>query len=267
MCNMPILGGLESYRMERISTTITLRKDGRYMGRFIINYNTVESKLASEVNTMRKDMLALLFLTIMLVFCGCVPNEVADSEPYQSRAPDTVVTNVETTEASSETTTSTKVAVESSESSTTTTSATSATTTTLAVTTTETTTTTETIPIFADFSLADVPPYSDVAYVEINNNIPFFTDTSTTEAFEIYSPLDGLGRCGVAFANICPELMPTEKRGSIGMVKPSGWQTTKYNGLIDGNYLYNRCHLIAYELAAENANTLNLITGTRYLNI
>lgn len=215
---------------------------------------------------MRKDMLALLFLTIMLVFCGCVPNEVADSEPYQSRAPDTVVTTVETTEASSETTTSTKVAVESSESSTTTTSATSATTTTLAVTTTETTTT-ETIPISVDFSLADVPPYSDVAYVEINNNIPFFTDTSTTEAFEIYSPLDGLGRCGVAFANICPELMPTEKRGSIGMVKPSGWQTTKYNGLIDGNYLYNRCHLIAYELAAENANTLNLITGTRYLNI
>lgn len=109
----------------------------------------------------------------------------------------------------------------------------------------------------------------DGAYVEINNNVPFFTDY-TTNVFEEYSDLDNLGRCGVAYANICKELQPTEKRGNIGSVKPSGWQTSNYNeypGLIDGNYLYNRCHLIGYQLAGENANEKNLITGTRYLNI
>lgn len=117
-----------------------------------------------------------------------------------------------------------------------------------------------------NFSLNEVPPYAGAPYTEVHNNVPFFTDTTTTAVFELYSPLDELGRCGVAFANICPELMPTESRGSIGMIKPSGWQTVKYNDLIDGNYLYNRCHLIAYSLASENANELNLITGTRYLN-
>ena len=88
-----------------------------------------------------------------------------------------------------------------------------------------------------------------------------------TEAFENYSDLDFLGRCGVAYANICKELMPTEERGEIGMVKPSGWHTVKYSDRIDGNYLYNRCHLIGYQLAGENANEKNLITGTRYLNV
>ncbi len=88
-----------------------------------------------------------------------------------------------------------------------------------------------------------------------------------TDAFEVYSDLDKLGRCGVAYANICKELMPTEDRGEIGMVKPSGWHTVKYNDLIEGNYLYNRCHLIGYQLAGENANVKNLITGTRYLNV
>lgn len=118
-----------------------------------------------------------------------------------------------------------------------------------------------------NFSLDNIPPFTGTAYVEINNNIPFFTDTTTTKVFETYSSLDNLGRCGVAFANVCPELMPTEPRGYIGMIKPSGWHTIKYNGLIEGNYLYNRCHLIAYELTSENDNTLNLITGTRFLNI
>jgi DNA-entry nuclease len=85
--------------------------------------------------------------------------------------------------------------------------------------------------------------------------------------FETYSDLDELGRCQAAFANICKELMPTEERGQIGQIRPSGWQTVKYNGYVDGNYLYNRCHLIGYQLAGENANEKNLITGTRYLNV
>ena len=115
--------------------------------------------------------------------------------------------------------------------------------------------------------LDEVPTFNNMPYVEVNNNTPYFVNTTTKEEFEIYSKLDNLGRCGVAFANIGTNLMPTEARGSIGMVKPSGWQTTRYDDLIDGKYLYNRCHLIAYELSGENANTLNLITGTRYLNI
>ena len=88
----------------------------------------------------------------------------------------------------------------------------------------------------------------------------------TEESYETYSPLDELGRCGVAQANIGLDLMPTEKRGSIGQVKPSGWQTVKYD-IVDGKYLYNRCHLIGYQLSGENANRENLITGTRYMNV
>lgn len=87
-----------------------------------------------------------------------------------------------------------------------------------------------------------------------------------TESFETYSSLDSLGRCGVAYANVGQDLMPTEERGSIGQVKPTGWHTVKYD-CVDGKYLYNRCHLLGYQLTAENANTKNLITGTRYLNI
>ena len=116
-------------------------------------------------------------------------------------------------------------------------------------------------------SLAEIPEYSGLPFVEINNNVPFFTtEELVTDAFEKYSPLDSKGRCGVAYANICQELMPTEERGSIGMIKPSGWHTVRYD-FVDGKYLYNRCHLIAYQLAGENANERNLITGTRYLNI
>ena len=117
--------------------------------------------------------------------------------------------------------------------------------------------------------LKDVPAYSGEPYVELNGNAPEFSDKEkqNTKAFEKYSPLDSLGRCGVAYANICKEIQPTEPRGEIGSVRPSGWQTIKYNDLIDGNYLYNRCHLIGYQLAGENANERNLITGTRYLNV
>lgn len=117
-------------------------------------------------------------------------------------------------------------------------------------------------------SLENVSEYSGDPYKEVDGNIPQFDeDEYTTEAFEIYSELDALGRCGVAYANICQELMPTEERGQIGSVKPSGWHTVKYNGIVDGNYLYNRCHLIGFQLAGENANKKNLITGTRYLNV
>ena len=115
--------------------------------------------------------------------------------------------------------------------------------------------------------LSEIPEYSGTPYVEVNGNRPCFsTGEITAEAFEKYSALDELGRCGPAFANVCPELMPTETRGEIGSVRPSGWRIAKYD-FIDGKYLYNRCHLIAYMLAGENANPLNLITGTRYLNV
>jgi DNA-entry nuclease len=117
------------------------------------------------------------------------------------------------------------------------------------------------------FDYSQVPAYSGHASVPINHNQPFFTDADrTTASFETYSPLDRLGRCGPAYACLSTDTMPTEERGAINNVKPSGWQTVRYDG-IDGKYLYNRCHLIAYELSGENANECNLITGTRYLNI
>lgn len=116
-------------------------------------------------------------------------------------------------------------------------------------------------------SLDAIPAYDGKAYVAVNNNEPFFTDSDmTTTAFENYSDLDSLGRCGVAYANICKDIMPTEERGKIGMIKPSGWHTVKYD-VIKDRYLYNRCHLVGYQLAGENANPKNLITGTRYLNV
>lgn len=116
------------------------------------------------------------------------------------------------------------------------------------------------------FSLADIPPYSGSPYTAVNNNVPYFSESDyTTVSFENYSPLDSLGRCGAAFANIGQDIMPTEERGAIGVVKPTGWQTIRYEN-IDGKYLYNRCHLIGFQLSGENANTQNLITGTRYMN-
>ena len=116
------------------------------------------------------------------------------------------------------------------------------------------------------FDLDSIPEYSDSPFVYINNNIPSFSEDDYIKiAFEKYSELDSLGRCGVAYANICKELMPTEPRGEIGNVRPSGWKISKYN-IVEGKYLYNRCHLIGFQLAGENANEKNLITGTRYLN-
>jgi DNA-entry nuclease len=117
------------------------------------------------------------------------------------------------------------------------------------------------------FSLREIPAYSGTPYTEVNGNQPYFTEEElTTQSFETYSELDSLGRCGVAYANVGQDLMPTEPRGEIGAVKPTGWHLVKYDN-VDGKYLYNRCHLIAYMLAAENANLQNLITGTRYLNV
>ena len=117
------------------------------------------------------------------------------------------------------------------------------------------------------FALDAIPPYGGEAYVPLNDNIPDFDpDDLPARSFEEYAELDSLGRCGVAFANVGLDLMPTEKRGAIGQVKPSGWKTAQYD-IVDGKYLYNRCHLIGYQLTAENANKKNLITGTRYLNV
>lgn len=114
--------------------------------------------------------------------------------------------------------------------------------------------------------LSDVPEYSGAAYIAVNNNVPYFTDAEKTDdVFEEYSELDSLGRCGIAYANICTDLMPTEKRESISQVKPSGWHSVQYE-FVNGKSLYNRCHLIGFQLAGENANEKNLITGTRYLN-
>lgn len=118
-----------------------------------------------------------------------------------------------------------------------------------------------------NISVNDIPPFSGYPYVVLNNNKPSFSEEDfERETYEFYSPLDELGRCGVASANICRELMPVKKRESIGMIKPSGWQTVKYD-FVDGKYMYNRCHLIGFQLTGENANEKNLITGTRYMNI
>lgn len=118
--------------------------------------------------------------------------------------------------------------------------------------------------------MQNIPDYSGNPYVIIDNNQPSFTENDyTTNAFETYSDLDKRKRCGVAYANICKEIMPlkTDDRESLDSVTPSGWQQTTYKGIVEGNYLYNRCHLIGHQLAGENANEKNLITGTRYMNV
>ena len=113
----------------------------------------------------------------------------------------------------------------------------------------------------------EIEGYSGVPYAAIGDNVPdFLPEDMTQQSFERYSKLDGLGRCGTAYANVGEDIMPKEERGNIGQVKPSGWQTVKYD-IVDGKYLYNRCHLIGYQLTGENANVENLITGTRYLNV
>lgn len=117
------------------------------------------------------------------------------------------------------------------------------------------------------YSLENLPEYSGNPYIEVNGNIPYLTiDDSAYTSFEQYADLDFLNRCGVCVASIGPDIMPTEERESIGSVKPSGWQTAKYD-FVDGKYLYNRCHLIGFQLTGENANEKNLITGTRSMNV
>lgn len=114
----------------------------------------------------------------------------------------------------------------------------------------------------------DVPLYDGKAYTEVNGNVPFFTDDELSAvSYEYYEELDALGRCGVCMASVGQDIMPTKERESIGDVKPTGWHTVKYEGLVDGNYLYNRCHLLGFQLTGENANRKNLITGTRYMNV
>ncbi len=116
------------------------------------------------------------------------------------------------------------------------------------------------------YEMDNIPEYNGEDYVVLNNNKPNFNESELNKkSFEKYSKLDRLGRCGKAIANISYDMMPSEKRGSIGMIKPTGWHTIKYNN-IDGKYLYNRCHLIGYQLTGENANEKNLITCTRYMN-
>ena len=116
-------------------------------------------------------------------------------------------------------------------------------------------------------SLASIPAYSGNPYVTLNGGTPDFSSSELkTQSYEYYSELDKLGRCGVVHACVGRDIMPTEERGSIGMVKPTGWHTVKYD-CVDGKYLYNRCHLIGYQLTGENANEQNLITGTRYMNM
>ncbi len=123
-------------------------------------------------------------------------------------------------------------------------------------------------PLSGVITADSLPEYSGSPYVEIDGNEPNFSkDEITTQSFESYSELDGLGRCGTACACVGVDIMPSEERGSIGMIKPSGWHTVRYDDLVDGKYLYNRCHLIAFQLAGENANERNLITGTRYMNV
>lgn len=125
----------------------------------------------------------------------------------------------------------------------------------------------ETVAQISVDRVEDIPDYDGQPYVVIHDNEPYFSEQLPEPvSYETYSELDALGRCGMAEACIGQDLMPVERRGSIGQVRPSGWQTIKYDQ-VDGKYLYNRCHLIGYQLTAENANEKNLITGTRYMNV
>ena len=120
---------------------------------------------------------------------------------------------------------------------------------------------------FPEIDLSAIPEFTDSPYYVMNDNIPYFAVSSDmTDSFEVYGELDELGRCTIVYANIGQDLMPTEQRGNISSVKPTGWKSVTYD-FVDGKNLYNRCHLIGWQLTAENANKKNLITGTRYLNV
>lgn len=127
--------------------------------------------------------------------------------------------------------------------------------------------TNEALNVTGKIVLSDIPPFSDKPYVVLNNNQPYFNSSDyTTDSFEYYSSLDNQGRCGIVYACIGKDIMPTGERGETGQIKPTGWHTVKYD-IVDGKFLYNRCHLIGWQLTGETSNERNLITGTRYLNI
>lgn len=119
----------------------------------------------------------------------------------------------------------------------------------------------------SSFDYSEIASYQGEPYVIVNDNVPYFTESEITDrSFESYPELDSLGRCGPCVASVCVDIMPTEDRGNISSVKPTGWHSVKYD-FVDGDSLYNRCHLIGFQLAGENANWKNLITGTRYMNV
>ena len=121
--------------------------------------------------------------------------------------------------------------------------------------------------VVPEVSVAEIPAYSGEAFVILENNVPAFQEKDyVTDSYEFYEDLDAMNRCTYTMACIGPDLMPTEDRGNIGQVRPTGWVTAKYD-FVDGKYLYNRCHLIGFQLTGENANERNLITGTRYMNV
>ena len=207
---------------------------------------------------MKKKLLLAAMLFVMTI-TSCVPyntgNDASDTDTLTSSA----LTEIDTSETekgtSSATTTTAVTATSVTES------------TTVSETTTSAATTAEPEKQTTPFSLSDIPPFSNTPYCEVNNNKPFFTDDEiTTQSYEYYPDLDSLGRCGACIACISLDMMPTTEREGIGMVKPSGWHLDKYD-FVDGKYLFNRCHLIGYQLTGENAKLSNLITGTRYMNI
>ena len=216
-----------------------------------------EKKKRKRRYTVRPAAIAVLIL-VALIMLG-VTNE-GESDGVST---ETTVTTAVTESTVTETTAAAETAAPSETTATTAVTTTSVTTT--AVTTTSATTSEPTPPPAFDPSL--VPAFSGKPYTEVNGSVPFFDKSEIVpEPFERYSPLDSLGRCGTAYACVGIELMPTDERGSIGMIKPTGWHTVKYDN-VEGKYLYNRCHLIGYQLTGENANVQNLITGTRYMNM
>lgn len=221
-----------------------------------------ETEVQNEIKAKKRTLKSrLCSLATVVALCGLLVACDSAAEDSGLDSTSSVATTVTTT-----------TIAETETDATTTTETTSAATTTSKPTTTTTTTTTvvTTIPEPepVDFSLKDIPEFDGTPYVTVNDNIPYFSenDKSITYSFETYSNLDSLARCGVAYACVGQDLMPTEERGAIGSVKPSGWHSIKYDN-VDGKYLYNRCHLIGYQLSGENTNGKNLITGTRYLNM
>ena len=216
----------------------------------------------------RRNILSLILsalICLSVTGCDFSDNSTSDSHSSSSSFDSSYSSDSSLSESSSNVETSSKTDSSSNNSETISSSKTTSSATTTSLTT--TTTSKAITKATPKFNSSLIPAYSGSAYVDINGNIPFFSSADmTTVAYEKYSPLDSLGRCSAAMSCIGRELMPTEPRGSIGMVKPSGWHLVKYQG-IEGNYLYNRCHLIGYQLTGENANERNLVTGTRYMNV